>query len=151
MSKYRTVCVYALVLLVIFSANCNRSANNAAVQNPVAASEQPLVIRPTQSPTDADSREPELTATHDGRVILSWVERLGEKRYALRTAGLDQNGWSRAQTVAEGDNWFINWADFPSVVALKDGMMAAHWLVKSGSATYAYDVNISTSTDGGKS
>jgi len=28
--------------------------------------------------------------------------------------------------------------------------MAAHWLVKSGSSTYAYDVNISMSNDGGK-
>lgn len=149
MTKYRSV--YSLVLLVIFSSNCNRSANNASVQNSVGASEQPLVIRPTQSPTDADSREPEFTATPDGRVILSWVEKLGGKRYALRTARLDQNGWSGAQTVAEGDNWFINWADFPSVIALKDGTMAAHWLVKSGSATYAYDVNISTSNDGGKS
>jgi hypothetical protein len=45
----------------------------------------------------------------------------------------------------------LNWADFPSVIALKDGTLAAHWLVKSGSATYAYDVNISTSNNGGKS
>jgi hypothetical protein len=55
-----------------------------------------------------------------------------------------------AQTVAEGENWFINWADFPSVIALADGSLAAHWLVKSGSGTYAYDVNIARSKDGGK-
>jgi hypothetical protein len=29
--------------------------------------------------------------------------------------------------------------------------LAAHWLVKRGSATYAYDVNITQSKDGGKS
>lgn len=44
----------------------------------------------------------------------------------------------------------MNWADFPSVIALRDNSLAAHWLVKSGSSTYAYDVNISTSKDGGK-
>ncbi|HEU4834935.1 MAG TPA: sialidase family protein [Pyrinomonadaceae bacterium] len=136
---HKTFRIYLLLLVVISSANCNRST-----------SEQPLVIRATQSPTDGDSREPDLTTTPDGRVILSWVEKLDDKRHALRTAVLDQNGWSNAQTVAEGDNWFINWADFPSVIALKDGTLAAHWLAKSGSATYAYDVNLSTSNDAGK-
>ncbi|MCA1629208.1 MAG: glycoside hydrolase [Acidobacteria bacterium] len=58
--------------------------------------------------------------------------------------------WSAARTVAEGDNWFVNWADFPSVIATSDGGLAAHWLVKSGPGTYAYDVNISRSKDGGK-
>jgi hypothetical protein len=64
---------------------------------------------------------------------------------------LDRNGWSEAQTVSQGENWFVNWADFPSVVDLKDGSLTAHWLVKSGSSTYAYDVSILRSKDGGKS
>ena len=150
MIDYRTIRVWSLLLFVSFSINCNRSANNVSVQRSSAASDQPLVIRAAQSPTDGDSREPELTTTPDGRVILSWVEKLGDKRHALRAAILDRNGWSEAHTVAEGDNWFINWADFPSVIGLKDGTLAAHWLVKSGSATYAYDVNISRSNDSGR-
>jgi hypothetical protein len=109
-----------------------------------------LIIRPSKSPTDGDSREPELSAAPDGRIILSWVEKVGEKRYALRTAVRDTKGWSESQTVAVGENWFVNWADFPSVISLKDGSLAAHWLVKSGSGTYAYNVNIARSTDGGK-
>ena len=148
---HKTIRVYLLLLIVVFCVNCNRSTNNASVQTASIASEQPLVIRTTQSPADGDSREPDLTTTPDGRVILSWVEKLGDKRHALRAAMLDRNGWSEGRTVAEGDNWFINWADFPSVIALKDGTLAAHWLVKSGAATYAYDVNVSTSNDGGKS
>lgn len=147
MSNDKIIRLHLVFLLVIFTANCDRGSHTA----PVANSEQPLVIRTTQSPTDGDSREPELTTTPDGRVILSWVEKLGDKRYALRTALLDRNGWSKAQTVAQGDNWFINWADFPSVIALKDGTLAAHWLVKSGSSTYAYDVNISRSNAAGNS
>ncbi|HEX2270523.1 MAG TPA: sialidase family protein [Pyrinomonadaceae bacterium] len=108
------------------------------------------MIRPADSPATGDSREPELTATPDGRIILSWVEKVDEKRYALRMATRDRTSWSEPRTVAEGENWFVNWADFPSVIALKDGSLAAHWLVKSGSATYAYDVNIALSKDGGK-
>jgi hypothetical protein len=97
-----------------------------------------------------DSREPELFSTADGRVLLSWVERSGEKGHALRFAMRDAAGWSEARTAAEGDNWFVNWADFPSVIALSDGSLAAHWLVKSGKGTYAYDVNVARSKDGGK-
>ncbi len=109
-----------------------------------------LTVREDDSPSGPDSREPELFAAADGRVILSWVQKVGEKRHALRFAARDAAGWSEARTVAEGDNWFVNWADFPSVIALADGSLAAHWLVKSGPGTYAYDVNISRSKDGGK-
>ena len=97
-----------------------------------------------------DSREPELSATADGRIILSWVEKVGDKRYALRFASRDKDNWSNASTISEGENWFVNWADFPSVIALADGSLAAHWLVKSASSTYAYNVNIARSKDGGK-
>lgn len=135
--------IYILFILAIFSINCSRT-------QPKTTPESPLVIRATQSPADGDSREPELTVSQDGRVILSWVEKVEEKKYALRTAALDRNGWSQAQTVAQGDNWFVNWADFPSVIALKDGTLAAHWLVKSGSATYAYNVNIARSKGSGE-
>lgn len=140
------IATYAIVFaLTLSSFGCNQSKPADS-----QATEQPLVIRSTDSPATGDSREPELSATADGRIVLSWVEKLDEKRYALRTALRDQTGWSETRTVAEGDNWFINWADFPSVIALKDGSLAAHWLVKSGSATYAYNVNIALSKDGGK-
>ena len=77
------------------------------------------------------------------------MEKIEDKRYALRFATRDASNWSTVRTVSEGEDWFINWADFPSVIALADGSLAAHWLVKSGKGTYAYDVNIARSKDGG--
>ena len=53
--------------------------------------------------------------------------------------------------IASGDNWFVNWADFPSVTAVTEDFWAAHWLVKRPGGTYAYDVAISLSHDGGES
>ena len=141
-----------LIILGVFVFGCNRSVSDRSAEDLSQGSSidnQPLIIRPGESPADGDSREPELNATHDGRIILSWVEKVGEKRYALRAAVRDAAGWSKSQTVAQGENWFVNWADFPSVIALRDGSLAAHWLVKSGSGTYAYDVNIARSADGG--
>jgi hypothetical protein len=138
-----------LLLVTIFIFGCGRSTPGPSSQNG-SSSDTSLVIRTSHSPTDGDSREPELTSTQDGRIILSWVERIGEKRYALRTSTLNGNGWSEGRTVAQGENWFVNWADFPSVIAQQDGSLAAHWLVKSGTGTYAYNVNIARSKDGGK-
>jgi hypothetical protein len=151
MTNHKTLWLCSFLLLEIINVSCNGPRSDATKTSQSATpSEQALVIRSTESPTFGDSREPEFNATPDGRAILSWVEKIADKRYALRAAALDQNGWSEVRRVSEGDNWFVNWADFPSVIALGDNSMAAHWLVKSGSSTYAYDVNISMSKDGGK-
>jgi hypothetical protein len=125
-------------------------ASPAAAKDSAAASSAAVVVRELESPAGPESREPELSVASGGRVILSWVERAGEGRYALRFAARDASGWSETRTAAEGENWFVNWADFPSVVELSDGSLAAHWLVKSGAGTYAYDVNVARSADGGR-
>lgn len=101
------------------------------------------------TPAGPASLAPNLHVAADGRVLLSWIERAGEGRHALHFAVLAEGNWSEPRMIAEGPGWFVNWADFPSLVALDDGSMAAHWLVKSGSGTYAYDVLIARSGDGG--
>ena len=144
---------FLLLLLGVLAVGCNRSVTDSSSPQKTIGSNgatPALTIKASDSPAGVDSREPELSATADGRIILSWVEKVGEKRYALRFATRDASAWSKAGTVAEGGNWFVNWADFPSVIALTDGSLAAHWLVKSGTGTYAYDVNIARSKDGGR-
>ena len=143
-----------LFLSAAFASGCDRGGDGPsraqATPTPAHAG-LTLEVRESASPAGPDSREPELTSSADGRLILSWIEKLGEKRHALRFAVRDAAGWPEARTVAEGDNWFVNWADFPSVVALADGSLAAHWLVKSGKGTYAYDVYIARSKNNGQS
>jgi len=145
--------MFPFLILGILTFGCNRSVGNSSSQETPSAApaQQPaLTIQASNSPAGVDSREPELSATADGQIILSWVEKIGSKRYALRFASRDKDSWSKARTISEGQNWFVNWADFPSVIALADGSLAAHWLVKSASGTYAYDVNIARSKDGGE-
>ena len=112
---------------------------------PAAAGE--LAELPT--PARDGSVGPNLAVAPDGRVLLSWIDRLDDGRHALRFATREGDGWSAPRLIAEGAGWFVNWADFPSIVALPDGSLAAHWLVKSADATYAYDVRIARSTDDG--
>ncbi len=108
-----------------------------------------LRVQPLVSPAlESGSSLPQMSVSSRG-VLLSWVERTGAKA-TLKFAERTPSGWSPVQTVATGDNWFINWADVPSVVRLADGTLAAHWLQKSGAGTYAYDVMLSYSADGGR-
>jgi len=95
------------------------------------------------------SAEPNLAPGPGGTVIMSWLEPHGEAT-ALRYSLLSDGKWSAPKTVASGDNWFVNWADFPSVVAINDALWAAHWLVKAADGTYEYDVAVSISTDAGE-
>ena len=107
-----------------------------------------LTPRALASPAAANSAQPQLTVSRRG-VLVSWIERTGDLatlKFAERTA----SGWTAAQTVAAGRDWFVNWADVPSVLRLPAGALVAHWLQKSGPSTYAYDVRLSHSTDDGK-
>lgn len=108
--------------------------------------------REIESPAKPGSGEPNLAVAPDGRVLLSWIEPTDGERHALRYAARVRGGpWIEARTIAEGARWFVNWADFPSVAALPDGTLFAHWLAKSGPGRYAYGVNVVVSRDDGKS
>ena len=100
-------------------------------------------------PLDAapGSAQPHMARAPDGTMVLSWLEPDGDA-VALRYAILGMAGWQRQGTVATGSDWFVNWADFPSVVPLDDSLWAAHWLAKRPGGTYSYDVVMSISTDG---
>jgi hypothetical protein len=100
------------------------------------------------SPAGPGSRYPHLAAAADG-VVMSWLEPADGDGFALRQATWRPQAWSPATTVASGADWFVNWADFPSVVPLTPGTWAAHWLVRKPGSVYAYDVHTALSTDAG--
>lgn len=103
-------------------------------------------------PAPPTSAQPNLSLAPDGDLLLSWTERLPAGGHRLAFARHDgKTGWSPTRTVAEGQDWFVNWADFPALQMLPDGSLWAHTLVKNGKATYAYDVRLQHSLDGGRS
>lgn len=82
--------------------------------------------------------------------LLTWLEPVGEGgAYALRLSRFDGQSWSDPVTIREGDDFFANWADVPSVRRLTDGSLAASWLQRSGEGTYAYDLMLARSEDEG--
>lgn len=95
------------------------------------------------------SLAPEVTLGGDGRAYLSWLEP-DSGGHALRFVTFDDAGWSVPRTVVRGDDLLANWADFPSVTALGDGTLAAHWLVLNPVTSHAYDIALGFSRDGGR-
>jgi hypothetical protein len=135
---------FVRVATLMLSATVGTVSGQAGAKVPWAVS-----IDPLHSPAGPNSAQPQLSASAKGQ-LLSWVEREGEKatlRFAERTA----TGWSAPRDVSSGTDWFVNWADVPSVMRLASGQLVAHWLQKSGSDTYAYDVRLSYSKDDGRS
>lgn len=100
------------------------------------------------SPAGPGSAEPNMTVGADGKVYMTWLEP-ADSGHALRFAVHDGAGWSPARTIVARRDFFVNWADFPSLEVLDGRRLAAHWLQRNGKATYAYGVRIALSSDGG--
>ena len=107
-------------------------------------------ITEVEVPTGDNSSLPRLVTAANGQVYLSWVEKGTDKKSELKFSRLSTDSWERPQLIAAGDNWFVNWADFPSL-SVNQNTMAAHWLQKSDLGTYDYDVRLSFSQNGGES
>jgi hypothetical protein len=107
-------------------------------------------ITTVTNPAGPGSRYPHL-GNGAGQVVLSWLQAQEQGGFALRHARWQDGAWSAAATVTSGEDWFINWADFPSVVPIGATTWAAHWLQQTPGSVYSYDVRMAVSADGGNS
>jgi hypothetical protein len=123
-------------------------ASQGSGDSAATASAGTPVVDSIASPAGPGSAEPNLAVGPDGRIYLSWFEAV-DSAQALRFAVHDGNAWSAPRTIREGRDFFVNWADFPSLAVMKDGRLLAHWLQRTGKSTYAYGVRVSQSGDGG--
>jgi hypothetical protein len=116
-----------------------------------ATQEAPPAARLTvlASPAGPRSGEPFLATDTSGAVHMTWIERTGDSTHAVRYARLEGDQWSTPSTIVERKDLFVNWADFPSVIATPSGRLLVHWLQRSGNGKYAYDVRIAQSGDHG--
>jgi hypothetical protein len=124
-------------------------AGPAAVPGVIA---EPAVtrLRALPSPAGPGSMTPHLSRSRDGEVWMSWLEPRARGGHVLRVARLMGHRWSTPLIAAEGDSFFVNWADRPGVTALGEGCLAAHWLWKTSPEIYSYDIRIAFSGDKGR-
>lgn len=97
------------------------------------------------APPGPGSGQPFLASDGTG-VWMSWLEPAPEG-HRLAASRFD-GSWTDPVTVAEGDGFFVNWADFPSIRAVGDRLVG-HWLWRGGKGTYDYGVRIAWSEDRG--
>src|SRR5215471_9329588 len=141
--------IFAAFLSGVLLSNCKSTSKSGKTTSPAAASKK-IAVAEIESPAPAGSAEPNLSTGSDGHVYLSWIESANDKA-SLKFSVLGENQtWAPSATVAEGQHWFINSSDFPSLIALPNGTLAAHWLADNKEDTEAYNVNIAISRDSGK-
>jgi hypothetical protein len=139
--------IWPSALLALVTVACapptDQGSANATLE-PIGA------ITVSESAVFANASTPNLAAGPDGTVYLSFTERVDSSSNALRVAARSQGTWSAPQDIVRGHPLFVNWADFPSVVVLENGDLAAHWLEREGEGTYAYGVRVARSRDAGR-
>jgi hypothetical protein len=107
-------------------------------------------VHEVATPGTPGSRYPHLATGPDGTVVMSWLQPGADGGHELRFATWQGSDWSAAGLVAAGRDWFVNWADVPSVVPGADGLRIAHWLQQRPEHVYSYDVRIAVSPDAGR-
>ena len=102
----------------------------------------------TELPVGLGAEEPSVITTDNGLVI-SWQEPY-EGDILLKMSAHNGIKWSPAKTIAKGEEWFVNWADYPAIVANGD-LLFAHYLQKTSNEMLAYNVMFLVSSDMGES
>jgi hypothetical protein len=139
-----TATLVALALAACSRGSTPPSGQSTTQQTPPAWTP---AVQPIDLPAGASSSEPRLTASPAG-LVLSWIERTGDAT-TLKFAERTSNAWSATRTAASGRNWFVSWADVPSVLRLSNGTLVANWFTNTNVQNEGYDLWLAYSRDEG--
>jgi hypothetical protein len=134
-----TISFIAFVTLLI-SVGCKNEPKKAEEVTSDTSHESIQVI---DNPTTGNASLPRLFATNEA-LYMSWVERK-DSMAILKYSIFDQETWSSPMHVNSGNDWFVNWADFPAI-AVNNGVVLTNILQKSASGTYTYDIKLNLNT-----
>ena len=77
----------------------------------------------------------------DKDLFISWTEQVLDSNF-LYVTRLEGNSWTNKELITKGTDWFVNWADFPSISLNEvSGSIFSFHLQKSSEETFSYDVN----------
>ena len=133
MNHFFTWTVFSLVVMLLFG--CERER------------QQPAFEFSINNPAESGSRYPHVYRDASGVVTMSWLLNIEEDLNSIQFSTFNEERWTPPRTVRSSFDFFVNWADFPSVVTQNGEVVAAHWLHKRDGGPYAYDVNISFPED----
>ncbi len=83
-------------------------------------------------------------------MVLTWQARSSDG-HALQFAVYDAGGSElRRGLIASGAHWFVNWADFPSLLVLENGDWLSFYLQRPSADSHAYGIRVLRSQDKGR-
>jgi hypothetical protein len=143
----------ALVSRAVIRAGMAALCTAAVAMTWVSVTGARAAVEALPTPAGAGSNAYAMAAGHDGHAYLVWIEPSGEGAQALKFSRFDGRAWNAPRDIARGSNWFVNWADHPSIAEMPDGSLLAHWLVNTGrkAGSYGYGIRVARSTDEGAS
>jgi len=134
--------IVTIIVLLSVIISCTNNSNEKTVGK--------IEVTTISSPAGDSCAEPYLFTDKNGTVYLSWIEKKN-KQSTLKFSYLKENKWSEPVEISSGNNWFVNWADYPVIASDGDKNFLAHFLEKSDTAKFTYDVKFTASADDGKS
>ncbi len=75
-------------------------------------------------------------------LVISWIETEDDTIDILNVARIIDDKIQGVTEVARGNDWFVNWADFPEISLFPNGKYITHWLQKSSGSTYDYNIHV---------
>src|ERR1700676_515585 len=139
------VLISLIVTLPLILTSCRQTPPGA----PASALVSTETLREIPSPAPRDSGQPNLAVGPAGEIYLSWIETTDSGEPALKFAVRKDEKWSPPQIIAGGEQLVVNMADFPSLLPLGGGLLAAHWTTFVPHSE-GYNVNIAFSRDEGR-
>ncbi len=127
-----------ITLIIIFSAiSCNKETKKVST------------IQFIESPAKSNSMQPFLFAKGDD-LMMSWTQKINDSVNSLNYSTLSDGKWTNAKEIANGNDWIVNWADFPAIAKNKENILV-HYLQRSDPVKFSYDIQTIQSTNNGES
>jgi len=136
------------ILLLLFSALVISCKNEIKNKNKVTSTAIKTRIVEIKNPTLKNSSLPKLYSNGD-QLYMSWVEKQ-DTLTVLKYAFYNTISWSIPEEITSGNDWFVNWADYPAI-AENNGNVLTNILQKSANGTYTYDVKLNLFSEDKKS
>ncbi len=156
MKKSSWICRLLGTLFLVTTAGSARADLAGLNSPPGPETRLPTALpRAIPNPAAADTMGSSLAQAADGTTYLSWLEPVGVEKWAMKFSRFDSGlqQWGAARIIAQGADWFINWADFPFLTVQQEQLTAV-WFVNNpggghGHHESTYHAQYSVSTDGG--
>jgi hypothetical protein len=125
------------IAFVLTVAACKKGDDKATRES------SPTPLQRVDARVGKNAQTPNLTVGPDGSVVMTWQE-----DSTVKWRRRDRQGaWSAPRTVVSSEGLFVNWADFPVMLALGEKTLLAAWLERSSGE--GYGARFSQSVDGG--